>query len=474
MKRTFALALLTTIIISACVPVSAPTSTPATAVGFLPSDTPRPTATLTNTPAPTATPTIAPTSTPTPIPTLPPEQVGGLTGIPDPRYSNPELFDLSNPDAPIPKFINAMRMAGVDVNANEVLQTLAKPENFRVCKDINGNFYVVDVYSLTGIGRVPYTIALIWDDRLGWRETTLKDWGEKSGIRMGVYIEPNESFWTNQKVYQRLVGQHFDTLVIPYFWHVVFPNRDESDFDLPNTYLRIAASNKMLPFPAAFVWQNTKFLPRWFIEGQSVRSDFVSLIEKTVSHIPVDAQIIEVVNEPYAGDFLSQSVGEDYIQLAFNTVRMNRPDAHLLLNHFGILKGEANFTYTAELVERLKQEELIDGIGIQLHIDENTRFSYDLLIQSFDYWAKATHVNVTEVSVDIGEPEVRAQAYYDIVRAALVEHVEGIVFWGVGSAAWKGANSTLFDNDLAPNTSFYAVNSAFTETQFINCRNASK
>lgn len=55
MKRAFALALLATIIISACVPVSAPPSTPATAMALLPTDTPIPTATSIITPTPVAT-----------------------------------------------------------------------------------------------------------------------------------------------------------------------------------------------------------------------------------------------------------------------------------------------------------------------------------------------------------------------------------------------------------------------------------
>ncbi len=45
--------------------------------------TPLPTATLV--PTATATPTLTPTVTPTPIPTLPPDQLGGLTGVPDPQ-----------------------------------------------------------------------------------------------------------------------------------------------------------------------------------------------------------------------------------------------------------------------------------------------------------------------------------------------------------------------------------------------------
>jgi|GEM_PF-1147993 len=140
MKRAFALVLLATLVLSACTPVSAPTSIPATSVALLPTDTPAPTATFTSTPTPTATPantatptvtptatatpTVTPTATPTPIPTLPPEQVGGLTGVPDPRYSNPELFDLNDPDAPIPQFVHALNKAGIEISSEQVLQGL--------------------------------------------------------------------------------------------------------------------------------------------------------------------------------------------------------------------------------------------------------------------------------------------------------------------------------------------------------------
>ncbi|MGQ9733359.1 MAG: hypothetical protein ACUVX8_19040, partial [Candidatus Zipacnadales bacterium] len=77
-----------------------------------------PTPTPPETPTPTATPT--PTPTPTATPTLPSEQVGGLQGVPDPRVTAPELFDLHQSDAPIPQFVYTMRMAGIEVSGEEV------------------------------------------------------------------------------------------------------------------------------------------------------------------------------------------------------------------------------------------------------------------------------------------------------------------------------------------------------------------
>jgi hypothetical protein len=122
--------LLVNLMLSACAPVSAPTSTPA------PSATPLPTATA----APTSTPTATPTATPTPIPTI---QVGNLS-VPDPRVTNPELFDLRKPDAPIPQFVNAMKMAGIEITAEQVAQGIT----YEALKGKNGNLFVVAVYSV--------------------------------------------------------------------------------------------------------------------------------------------------------------------------------------------------------------------------------------------------------------------------------------------------------------------------------------
>jgi hypothetical protein len=104
MKRTLIVFLLVNLMLSACAPASAPTSTPA------PSATPLPTATATPT---SSTPTATPTATPTPIPTI---QVGDLS-VPDPRVTNPELFDVTKKDSPIVEYANAFNLNSADVLA---------------------------------------------------------------------------------------------------------------------------------------------------------------------------------------------------------------------------------------------------------------------------------------------------------------------------------------------------------------------
>ena len=155
MKRTLIVFLLVNLILSACAPVSAPTTPPA------PSTTPLPTATAT----PTSTPTATPTATPTPIPTI---QVGSLS-VPDPRVTNPELFDLRKPDAPIQQFVNAMKGIGITVDPNQVASELAK--NYQVRQSANGKTYVLTTYAVKGDNDVHYSMGFIAEQnkRGEWR-----------------------------------------------------------------------------------------------------------------------------------------------------------------------------------------------------------------------------------------------------------------------------------------------------------------
>lgn len=69
-------------------------------------------------------------------------QVGNLS-VPDPRYSNLELFDLSKPDAPIPEFVSAMKIAGVELSLEQVVKGMT----FDAMEDVRGRQLVVAVAS---------------------------------------------------------------------------------------------------------------------------------------------------------------------------------------------------------------------------------------------------------------------------------------------------------------------------------------
>ncbi|MGC8871242.1 MAG: hypothetical protein ACP5PT_09200, partial [Brevinematia bacterium] len=64
--------------------------------------------------------------------------------VPDPRVTNPELFDLTKPDAPIPQFVKALENAGIGITAEQVVEGV----EFQTITSQDGNPFVVGVYNL--------------------------------------------------------------------------------------------------------------------------------------------------------------------------------------------------------------------------------------------------------------------------------------------------------------------------------------
>jgi hypothetical protein len=159
--------------------------------------------------APTSTPTATPTATPTPIPTI---QVGNLS-LPDPRVTNPELFDLRNPNAPIPQFVNAMKMAGIEITAEQV----ASGMRFQTLKDINGELFVVGVIDLdpnpqkqgeTLEGPIPLLIADRADQGLwNWSSITLRSLADRAGVQVGVLLISDYDSNAKSQSYQPRAGR---------------------------------------------------------------------------------------------------------------------------------------------------------------------------------------------------------------------------------------------------------------------------
>jgi len=373
--------------------------------------------------------------------------------VPDPRVTNPELFDLKNPNTPIPQFVRAMEMAGINVNPQEVVANL----EFRQIEGKGGEKYVVAYSKNTG-DEISDNVPLFIRIEEGWREITFR---HQSNIEIGIYFEPNNSFWSNQNSIN-IIARKFSGIVIPYFWHVNFPEQNRNDFSLSNTYENIARQSDAQIIPTAVVWQNRDFLPRWFVQNPNFDS-FSQMLASTLNRIPSSASFIPVVNEPYPGDFLSSSLQlppgyNNYIEYSFRTAREIKPGVPLILNNFDILLNQPNYQFTYNTASSLKNSGLIDGIGIQLHIDARNIPSEDSLIRSFSAWNElGLPVYLTEVSVDIPNERQRAEIFRTIVKAARATDVRSLNLWGAGPASWRGSQSTIFSDKFQPTPAYYAI-----------------
>jgi len=112
--------------------------------------------------------------------------------VPDPRVTNPELFDLRNPNAPIPQFVNAMQEVGITVDPQTITAELGK--NYETRQGPDGKIYILITYTVQDKNGARYSMGLIAEkDEKGewrWREVKgFKNLGQLVGIIIGTNID---------------------------------------------------------------------------------------------------------------------------------------------------------------------------------------------------------------------------------------------------------------------------------------------
>jgi|GEM_PF-1729724 len=160
-----------------------------------------------------------------------------------------------------------------------------------------------------------------------------------------------------------------------------------------------------------------------------------------------DIDMVDVVNEPLPNhapapykDALGGSgkTGWDWVIQAFEWARKYIPKAKLILNDYNIINDSYNTTQLLNIINLLKERNLIDGIGIQGHRFELERTSINTLKNNLDRLAATgLPIYISEFDLgnldDSGTPDDAKQLeLYQKIFPILWEHpaVKGITFWG--------------------------------------------
>jgi len=164
-------------------------------------------------------------------------------------------------------------------------------------------------------------------------------------------------------------------------WGEVEKRRDRMDWRGLDEAYRIAKDNH-LPFQMhVMVWGNQQ--PEW-IEKLPVaeqREEIEEWFAAVAERYP-DLDYVEVVNEPLndppnkddkgGGNYIealggSGATGWDWIVESYRLARKHFPNSKLLINDYNITnKPEATKRYR-EIIDLLRKENLLDGIGVQGH-----------------------------------------------------------------------------------------------------------
>ena len=178
-----------------------------------------------------------------------------------------------------------------------------------------------------------------------------------------------------------------------------------------------------------------------------------------------------------------KTIGEDYITYAFTYARQYAPKGCKLFyndyNEYTPAKREA----ILKVVNGLAEKKLIDGIGMQSHLQMSspTISGYEETIKA--YAETGLEVQITELDINLKDNSRSAQLElaerYRQVMETIVKckkngaNITAVVFWGITDAtSWIGGYPLLFDEDYQAKPSFYAVLDPTQQIQTVRNKDA--
>ena len=216
---------------------------------------------------------------------------------------------------------------------------------------------------------------------------------------------------------------------------LVEPTRGLMDWSVVDA-IHAYARDHGFPFKEhTFVWGSQQ--PDWIdsLSAEDQLNEVTKWIREFGQRYP-DTQFIDVVNEPLhrppsykealGGD---GATGWDWVIWAFKTAREYCPHAKLLLNEY-FVPDSKDVDVFLELIALLKERNLVDGIGVQLHSFEHV--SDDVIRSTLDRLA-TTGLPIYISELDLSFPDDQEQLVrFKTLFPMLWLHpaVKGITLWG--------------------------------------------
>jgi endo-1,4-beta-xylanase len=247
-------------------------------------------------------------------------------------------------------------------------------------------------------------------------------------------------------------------------WGSVEGNRDNMNWGGLDQAYSLAKDNG---FPFNFhvlLWGAQQ--PGWIndLSSEEQLAEITEWFESVAERYP-DIDYLQVVNEPLVGhnppdgqngranykDALGGNgeTGYDWVITAFRMAREIFPaDTKLMINDFNIINNSSSTATYLNIINNLKDEGLIDVIGVQGHAFTTTAPVVTLRNNLTTLGTSGLPIQVTELDIDGPTDQVQLQDYQRIFPA-LYEHpnVEGITLWGWRPGLWRNDQGAYLINE---------------------------
>ena len=219
-------------------------------------------------------------------------------------------------------------------------------------------------------------------------------------------------------------------------------------------------------------------LPTWLQKGRFSADQLMQILRKYVTdvmhHFEGRVEEYVVINEPFfPGNVFKDSLGQAYIDAAFETARQVNPNATLMLNCWGNHSRAAPYTTAFKrIADGLEGKGLLDKVGLQMHIWPHEVSQQTISSTILEYGIPAA---ITEFDVDmrgivgnaVHRYSLQAGTYESVLGAAIDAGVMELSFWGCNnSRSWlespefdgsEDADPNMWDAESAPKPAYYAT-----------------
>lgn len=314
---------------------------------------------------------------------------------------------------------------------------------------------------------------------------TLRGYADALGFRIGVVAE---GVGPHDEDRMKLIAEQFNQIAITSIGWEVIGQRGENaySFSIPDGFRRFASGHNLSVMGMHLVYGVD--LPDWLRTGNFSRARLIEImqnhVKRVVGHYKGQVRAFTVVNEATEPSiFWNRHIGREYAELACQAARETDPEAILIYNdyaHETTSLPKSKQVY--EAVKALKEKDLVDAVGMQMHIIGNVNGSANLdprtpptkeqlLDQMYRYGELGLGVFITELDVDIsrlpGTIDERlakqAEIYSTVVEACLESSgiCSDINIWGVNDKeTWMGEAALLFSYNQ-PKPAYFAVLEVF-------------
>ncbi|KAF7902847.1 hypothetical protein EAF00_002750 [Botryotinia globosa] len=230
-------------------------------------------------------------------------------------------------------------------------------------------------------------------------------------------------------------------------WQYIEPTQNTFSYTRGDVVVDFAEKNDQILRCHNLVWYNQ--LPSWVTSGTWTNETLIAVlknhIKNEVTYYKGKCYAWDVVNEAFNDDgtwrsfIFYDTIGPEYIPIAFETAALYDPDVKLYYNDYNIESSGAKATSALNLVKSLQARGIkIDGVGLQAHFIVGSTASETALATTLkSFTALNVEVAYTELDVRFSTlpPTAAGLAqqgvdYANTVNACLsVDGCVGITIW---------------------------------------------